>query len=158
MDKFYEQFITKDYGNLPTILNVLSTIFLVTGIISFMLFGIFGLVFLVISLIVQVISRRTIVEYDYEYFEGSVTIARIMKKNKRKVIATFNVDNILKVYKKENCPNEVKIVNATVKDTGLLELILVINGKNNEQVGYLLSVDEKLHNILKRGNMGLFGF
>lgn len=159
MEKFYEQFITKDYGNLPTTLSILSTTFLIFGLSLLISFGlVIASPLLLIFLIFQIIITKTIVEYDYEYFEGSITISKIIKKRKRKVIATFNVENISKVYKKESYPNDLKVVKSTIKNTGLLELILVINDKNNQPIGYLLSIDDKMHNILKRGNLGLFGF
>ena len=162
MDKFYEQFITKDYGKLPKIMRTIlyvSLFFLLISISLFIILGMIGIVIAISSIIVaiycEVFSRKVFIEYEYEYFEGEITISKIINKKSRKVIATFNLEQISKVSKPNFSEKVPNIINACIKNIpNNTELIFYINGAN--QKAYYLSLDERFFDILKKQKPYMF--
>ena len=63
LNKFYEQFITKDYGTLPNTINIISKSILLIGIAIFAIVGILGIflsipMFIVFILIEIYMSKK----------------------------------------------------------------------------------------------------
>lgn len=159
MNQFYEQFITKDYGLAPKFMQGLFWIFAFFSIlfISMFLFT-FSLIFIVLTVLLALINRRLFIEYEYEYFQGELTISKIMNKKSRAIIANFNIEQIYKVSMPENIDKSNKIINACIKKIpNNRELVIFVNSAN-EQVAYYLSIDKKLFNILKFKKPSIFGY
>ncbi|WP_250277812.1 DUF6106 family protein [[Clostridium] colinum] len=162
MTKFYEQFITKDYGTLPNAINIVSKAILIIAVAIFAIFGFVGIflaipVFLLFILI-EIYMVKKFLEYEYEYYDRDITISKIMAKRKRKVITTINVTNILKVTSVDSLGKDEKFIRCTIKGLNLKEVIIFINDKNNKKVGYLVGLDDKMLSILKKDNPTLFNY
>ncbi|WP_317366936.1 DUF6106 family protein [uncultured Tyzzerella sp.] len=162
MNKFYEQFITKDYGTLPNTINIVSKAILLIGVFILAMAGILGIflsipVFIVFILI-EVYTSKKFLEYEYEYYDKDITVSKIIGKKRRKVICNIRVGNILSVSNVNSYSKEEKVIRCTIKGLDLKEVVIFINDKNGKKVGYLLGIDEELLSILKKDNPTLFNY
>mgnify|MGYP006068427907 FL=1 len=162
MDKFYEQFISKDYGNLPNAINIISKTILLIGVAIFAIFGITGIILaipaFVIFILIEFFMSKSFLEYEYEYYNKDITISKIIGKRRRKIIGNINVDNILKISNINSIGKDEKVIRCTIKGLNLKEIVIFVNDNNNKKVGYLVGLDEKLYSILKKDNPTLFSF
>ena len=162
MDKFYEQFISKDYGNLPNAINIVSKAILLIGVAIFAIFGITGIILaipaFIIFILIAFFMSKSFLEYEYEYYDKDITISKIIGKRRRKIIGNINVTNILKVSNINSIGKDEKVIRCTIKGLNLKEVVIFVNDKNNKKVGYLVGLDEKLHSILKKDNPTLFNY
>ena len=149
MECFYEQFQTKDYGSLEKILNILSKVSLVIAILfAAMLNLVFGLIYLVIF----ILSRNLIVEYEYELTADELVIFKIMNKSKRKQIGSFNIREISSVKSPERLEkSNSKIIKAYLEEAGLKDMVYMTKTSQGV-VGFQLAMDENLTNLIKRVN------
>ena len=162
MNKFYEQFITKDYGTLPNTINIVSKAILLIGVFILAMAGILGIflsipVFIVFILI-EVYTSKKFLEYEYEYYYKDIRVSKIIVKKRRKVICNIRVGNILSVSNVNSYSKEEKVIRCTIKGLDLKEVVIFINDKNGKKVGYLLGIDEELLSILKKDNPTLFNY
>lgn len=162
MNKFYEQFITKDYGTLPNTINIISKSILLIGIAIFAIVGILG-IFLsipmfIVFILIEIYMSKKFLEYEYEYYDKDITISKIIGKRRRKVIANINVGSILKVSNINSLSKDDKFIGCTIKGLNLREVVIFINDKNGKKVGYLVGLDEELLSILKKDNPTLFNY
>ena len=162
MDKFYEQFISKDYGTLPNAINIISKTILLIGVAIFAIFGITGIILaipaFVIFILIEFFMSKSFLEYEYEYYNKDITISKIIGKRRRKIIGNINVDNILKISNINSIGKDEKVIRCTIKGLNLKEIVIFVNDNNNKNVGYLVGLDEKLYSILKKDNPTLFSF
>ncbi len=165
MNKFYEQFITKDYGTLPNAINIVSKGFLLFALLIIFSFGILNPIGLIISvpffivfILMELYMSKSFLEYEYEYYDKDITISKIIGKKRRKVIGNIDVRNILKVSNINNIDKSEKIVRCTIKGLNLKEVVIFVNDKNGNKVGYLVGLDEELLSILKKDNSTLFNY
>ena len=162
MDKFYEQFISKDYGTLPNAINIISKTILLIGVAIFAIFGITGIILaipaFVIFILIEFFMSKSFLEYEYEYYNKDITISKIIGKRRRKIIGNINVDNILKISNINSIGKDEKVIRCTIKGLNLKEIVIFVNDNNNKKVGYLVGLDEKLYSILKKHNPTLFSF
>ncbi len=162
MDKFYEQFISKDYGTLPNAINIISKTILLIGVAIFAIFGITGIILaipaFVIFILIEFFMSKSFLEYEYEYYNKDITISKIIGKRRRKIIGNINVDNILKISNINSIGKDEKVIRCTIKGLNLKEIVIFVNDNNNKKVGYLVGLDEKLYSILKKDNPTLFSF
>lgn len=157
MNKFYEQFITKNYGNVPNIINILSKVMLLFSVLFILIFKlILAIQFFLIFIILEILIVKNFIEFEYEYFNGDITISKIINKKRRKVICEFNVNNIVRISKMNII--DKNITKCTIKDLGLNEIVIFINTKNNKTCGYLIGLDKELYSILKKVNPSLFNY
>lgn len=160
MNKFYEQFISKDYGTLPNAINIVSKAVLLIAIAIFAIMGIVGIFFtiplFIIFILIEVYMANKFLEYEYEYYDKELTIAKIINKKRRKTICNIEIDKILNVLPLNNSYNDGKIVNCTIKHLNLKQVVIFINNKNNKKTGYLLGLDNNLLDILKKDSPMLF--
>lgn len=160
MNKFYEQFITKNYGNVPNIINILSKVMLLFSVLFILIFKlILAIQFFLIFIILEILIVKNFIEFEYEYFNGDITISKIINKKRRKVrkvICEFNVNNIVRIYKMDII--DKNITKCTIKNLGLNEIVIFINTKNNKKCGYLIGLDKELYSILKKVNPSLFNY
>lgn len=159
MNKFYEQFITKDYGIAPKIMRVLFWVSVGLSVFFFSSFiFVFAIFFAILFIVIELIIRNTFLEYEYEYFEGEITISKIMNKRIRKIIGRFTTEQISKVSKPESTDKSIKIINACLKNIPNNKELIILIGGGNEPKGYYLSIDEKLFEILKRDKPHIFNY
>lgn len=153
MDCFYEQFQTKDYSGLEKILNILSKVSLVIAILfAAMLNLISAAVFASIYLIIFILSRKLIVEYEYELTGDELVIFKIMNKSKRKEIGSFNIRQLSSVKSLEKVDKtKNKIIKAYLVESGLKDMVYMAKTSQGN-VGFQLAMDENLTNLIKRVN------
>lgn len=160
MNKFYEQFISKDYGALANAINIVSKFVLLIGVAVFGIMGIVGIFFaiplFILFILIEIYMANKFLEYEYEYYDKEVTISKIISKRRRKTICTIEIDKILNVLPLSNAYKQEKIVKCTIKGLPLKEVVIFINDKNNKKVGYLVGLDDELLHILKKDNPMLF--
>lgn len=154
MDIFYEQFITKDYGDIQKKFQSVRNTLVVLAMISAIFVGTFGVVtFLMGYVILGFIARNLFLEYEYEITENELVITKIMNKKKRKVITTLNIEKLVNAYSLEEANNKnIRVVNACIEDDKRLkEKILVIN-RDSKLVGFRVAMDKKLLSICRKLN------
>ncbi|MGL6187417.1 MAG: hypothetical protein ACRC1T_18760 [Clostridium chrysemydis] len=154
MDIFYEQFITKDYGDIQKKFQSVRNTLVVLAMISAIFVGTFGVVtFLMGYVILGLIARNLFLEYEYEITENELVITKIMNKKKRKVITTLNIEKLVDAYSLEEANNKnIRVVNACIEDDKRLkEKILVIN-RDSKLVGFRVAMDKKLLSICRKLN------
>ncbi|WP_194191790.1 aromatic acid exporter family protein [Clostridium chrysemydis] len=154
MDIFYEQFITKDYGDIQKKFQSVRNTLVILAMISAVFVGTFGVVtFLMGYVILGLIARNLFLEYEYEITENELVITKIMNKKKRKVITTLNIEKLVNAYSLEEANNKnIRVVNACIEDDKKLkEKILVIN-RDSKLVGFRVAMDKKLLSICRKLN------
>lgn len=154
MDIFYEQFITKDYGDIQKKFQSVRNTLVILAMISAIFVGTFGVVtFLMGYVILGLIARNLFLEYEYEITENELVITKIMNKKKRKVITTLNIEKLVNAYSLEEANNKnIRVVNACIEDDKRLkEKILVIN-RDSKLVGFRVAMDKKLLSICRKLN------
>lgn len=154
MDIFYEQFITKDYGDIQKKFQSVRNTLVVLAMISAIFVGTFGVItFLMGYVILGLIARNLFLEYEYEITENELVITKIMNKKKRKVITTLNIEKLVDAYSLEEANNKnISVVNACIEDDKRLkEKVLVIN-RDSKLVGFRVAMDKKLLSICRKLN------
>ena len=152
MDNFYEQLQTKDYGRIEKILGALSKISLAMAI----LFGVLlnfalAIAFILIYGIVFILSRKIIIEYEYELTGNELSIYKIMNKSKRKEIGSFNIREISSVKTLDKISGNTKTIKAYLEDCGINSMVYMAK-TSKEVIGFQLAMDEKLLGLIKRVN------
>lgn len=165
MNKFYEQFITKDYGTLPNAINIISKGVLIFALLIIFSFGILNFIgiiiaipFFLVFILIELYMAKSFLEYEYEYYDKDITISKIIGKKRRKLIGNIDVRNILKVSNINSIDKSEKVVRCTIKGLSLNEIVIFVNDKNGNKVGYLVGLDEELLSILKKDNSTLFNY
>ncbi len=153
MESFYEQFQTKNYSNLEKILNNLSKVVLVITIVFIAMLNFIGAaIFALIYLVAFILSRKLIVEYEYELTGEELVIFKIMNKSKRKEVGNFSVRSISSVKTPEQMVNSnTKIVKAYLKESGIKDKIYIAKTSQG-LIGFQLAMDENLIRLIKRVN------
>lgn len=158
MDVFYEQFLDKDYGKLEYYLNYSRKFMLIFSILSSVVFNIFvALGGLLIYLILCLVARKMLIEYEYELTENSLVISKIMDKKKRKVVGEFNVDELIKVSRNKESYHYDKLIDTTLNDEfNCLNNYYLYTKKNDKIIAYKVAFDRKLDNLCKKINPVMF--
>lgn len=157
MNKFYEQFVSKDYGKKAIVLKIISYIFIIISLLFFVVYGFIGLLLIFISISFFIFARKSLLEYEYEYFEKELTISKIIDKKNRKLIANINVEQIYKASTPQNIDRNAKITKAFLQGLGHKEIIIYV-GEESGLKGFYLCLDEKLFNILKKVKPAVFNY
>ncbi|NLL29941.1 MAG: hypothetical protein GX258_02560 [Clostridiales bacterium] len=157
MEYFYEQFQTKDYSKFEKVLSIISKALIILAILSLIIRNIFLLVlFLILYLINFIVSRKIIIEYEYELTGDEISIYKIKNKSVRKELGSFNINNIISIKEYQDINNKnTKIIKACLDETGFKNKIIMIK-KSDELVGFQLAMDEKLTDLIKKINPLLF--
>lgn len=152
MDRFYEQFQTKDYTGMEKVFNILSKASLVIAILFAVVLNIVGMItFALLYLIVFILSRKMIVEYEYELTGDELSIYKIIKKSKRKEIGSFNIREISSVKTLDKLSGNTKIIKAYLEESGIKSMVYMAKTSHGV-VGFQLAMDEKLLDLIKRVN------
>ena len=156
MDCFYEQFQTKDYTKIEKIMNTLSKVAIVMAVLFAATLNVFGTVaFILIYVIIFIISRKLIVEYEYELTEYELSIYKIMNKSKRKEIGSINKREISTVKTLDKVSSNTKVVKAYLEESGIKPMVYLTK-RANGLVGFQLAMDEKLLSLIKKVNPLIF--
>ena len=156
MDCFYEQFQTKDYTRIEGILNILSKAFLFIAIIFLALLNIIQAFFWgLLYFGVFILSKKIIVEYEYELTGNEFSISKIMNKSKRKELGSFNIKEISSVKTLDKISGNTKVIKAHLDDSEFKAMVYIV--KTSEGVvGFELALDYKLMELIKKVNPLIF--
>ena len=156
MDCFYEQFQTKEYQRIEKSFNILSKASIVIAVLFLAILNIVGAIaFALVYVIIFILSRKIIVEYEYELTGNELSIYKIMNKSKRKEIGSFNIREISSVKTLEKISNKTKVKKAYLEESGIKSMVYIV--KTSEGIiGFQLEEDEKLLDLIKRVNPLVF--
>ena len=156
MDCFYEQFQTKDYQGIEKSFNILSKASIVIAVLSLAILNIVGAIaFALVYVIIFILSRKIIVEYEYELTGNELSIYKIMNKSKRKEIGSFNIREISSVKTLEKLSNKTKVKKAYLEESGIKSMVYIVKTSQGV-IGFQLAADEKLLDLIKRVNPLVF--
>ncbi|MDV4151485.1 hypothetical protein R0131_11670 [Clostridium sp. AL.422] len=152
MDNFYEQFQTKDYEKIEKTFNIFSKLSLAMAIVFAALLNLVGsMFFILIYSIIFILSRKIIIEYEYELTGNELSIYKIMNKSKRKEIGNFNIREISSVKTLDKLGSNTKVTKAYLEESGIKPMVFITKNSNGNR-GFQLAMDEKLLDLVKRVN------
>lgn len=145
MGCFYEQFVSKSYGDKQKTIEGLTQMLIFVAIVVSAIKGIFfGILILLVYVGLVVASRKMFLEYEYELTEDELVISKIMNKKTRKVMGRLNIKEVIDVRDgKSEVKNGAKIVKASFDDGDLKQQMVYVN-KDSKIIGYKLSMDKKM--------------
>lgn len=156
MDCFYEQFQTKDYSKLEKRMQILSRIALVMALLFVVTLNVFGaVVFILMYLIIFIMSRKLIVEYEYELTGDELSIYKIMNKSKRKEIGSINIRQLAGVKTLDKVSSNTKLIKAYLEESENKPMVYLAK-KNEGLVGFQLAIDDNLIHLIKKVNPLIF--
>lgn len=155
MEIFAEQFIPSDKSHkFSEVVKKFSIILMILSLCIFFLSPMIAISLILISVVLFLTSMCIYVDYEYEFFDGTLTITKIFNMSKRKLVLKINKDSIIKLYSTKSVKeNNVKVKKFYTNNIEGLEKynFVLSNGKivqlalNNEI--------EKLVNIYLKNNM-----
>ena len=152
MECFYEQFQTKDYKGIEKVLNIISKIAIVLTILFASLLNIVAsITFALVYIIIFILGRKLIVEYEYELTGDELSIYKIMNKSKRKEVGCFSIREISGVKTLDKVSNNTKVIKAYLEESGIKSMVYMAKTSDGV-VGFQLAMDENLLNLIKRVN------
>ncbi len=99
MEETIEQFIASDRpkstSNMFRNLGIVTAAF---GILFFMKLPIIGIALEIAAMALIISSYFMYIDYEYELFQGSITISQIYKASRRRIVQKIDRDNVHKVY------------------------------------------------------------
>lgn len=148
MEVILEQFIPSDRPK--RISNTLKNIAIFFGIVTLLtIFGsiIIGIALGIVALGFFVGSYIMYIDYEYELYNGDITITKVYNASRRKVAQKINRDEVRRVYLTER-KDVLKKGVATYYNTNLDELkIYTFELSNNKVVQ--LALNEELEKVVK---------
>ena len=99
MEVILEQFIPSDRPK--RISNMLKNIAILFGVVALMsIFGsiIIGIALAIVGLIFFVGSYIVYIDYEYELYNGDITITKVYNASRRKIAQKINKDEVRRVY------------------------------------------------------------
>lgn len=100
MEIVLEQFIASDKPKrLSNLFKRLATIFLISALAFVLLFGaiIVGIAFIIVAAAFFVGSYLMYVDFEYELFNGDITVTKVYNASRRKIVQKINKENVNRV-------------------------------------------------------------
>ena len=148
MEVVLEQFISSDRPK--RISNMLRSISIVFGVVAIMvIFGlpIVGIALAIVALGLFVGSYFMYIDYEYELYNGDITVTKVYNASRRKIAQKIDRDQVRRVYLTERKDALKKGVDAYY-NTNLNELkIYTFELSNNKVVQ--LALNQELEKIVK---------
>lgn len=99
MDTVLEQFIASDRPKrISNGFRNLAILLAIAGVLMFMSLNIIGIALEIAAAALFVASYFMYIDYEYEMFEGNITISKIYRASKRKLVQKIDKDEVRKVY------------------------------------------------------------
>lgn len=148
MEVVLEQFIPSDRPKrISNTIKIISILFLVVAIMTVFASFIIAIALLIIALLFFLGSYFVYVDYEYELYNGDITITKVYNASRRKVAQKVNRDEVRRVYFTERKDALKKGVTAYY-NTNLNGLnIYTFELNNNKEVQ--LALNEELEKIVK---------
>ena len=148
MEVILEQFIPSDRPK--RISNMLRNIAILFGVVALLtVFGsiIIGIALGIVALGFFVGSYTMYIDYEYELYNGDITITKVYNASRRKIFQKINRDEVRRVYLTER-KDALKKGVATYYNTNLDELkIYTFELSNNKVVQ--LALNQELEKVVK---------
>lgn len=157
MEEFYEQFQTKDYGVTYNNLNLLANGLLIMSLVSLVVLKSVGNTLISISgyLIVMLVIRNKILEYEYELTLSEIVITKIINKKKRKKLLEIDVKDIERITTTFDGKGNCRYINACLNESNLEKRYVYVRS-NGKLIVIRMAMDEKLISICKSINPTCF--
>lgn len=148
MDEVIEQFIASDRPkSTSNIFKYLGIFTAALGVLSFVKMPIIGIAFEVAAAALIIGSYFMYIDYEYELFEGNITISVIYKASRRRMAQKIEKDNVRKVYvveRKDALKNGVKAYYNT-----RLEGMKIYTFELNNNKKIQLALNDKMSNLVE---------
>ena len=159
MDIFYEQFLSKDYSKQQRNIKSTKIVLILLILLNVFLHNLILIItFSMFYVVVLLIARKKLIEFEYELIGRELIISKIIDKSSRKKLVEINIDNVLEIISTDKIHREnVRIINASLDNldkNNLSEKIILIKKESN-LIGYKVALDKKLENILKSINSNI---
>ncbi len=148
MDTVLEQFIPSDRPKrISNTFKNLAIILLIIGVLIFFASNIIGLASEIAAAALFVGSYFMYIDYEYEMFEGNITVSKIYRASKRKLVQKIDRDEVKKVYVVERKDALKKGVQAYY-NTNLDGLKIYTFELNNQKV-VQLALNKKMSDMVE---------
>lgn len=148
MEVVLEQFIPSDKPKrISNILQKISIVFLVVGLMIVFASPIIGIALIIVALIFFVGSYFMYIDYEYELYNGDITITKVYNASRRKIAQKISRDDVRKVYITER-KNALKSGVAAYYNTNINGLKIYTFELNNNKI-IQLALNEELEKIVK---------
>jgi hypothetical protein len=147
MEVVLEQFIPSDRPKrISKILKIMSIIFFIAALMSVFTSPIIGIALCIVALIFFIGSYLMFIDYEYELYNGDITVTKVYNASRRRITQTINRDQVKRVYlteRKDALKNSV----IAYYNTNLDGLNIYTFELNNKVVQ--LALNEELEKIVK---------
>jgi len=148
MEVVLEQFIPSDKPKrISNILQKISIVFLVVGLMIVFASPIIGIALIIVALIFFVGSYFMYIDYEYELYNGDITITKVYNASRRKIAQKISRDDVRKVYLTER-KDALKSGMAAYYNTNINGLKIYTFELNNNKI-IQLALNEELEKIVK---------
>lgn len=148
MEVVLEQFIPSDKPKrISNILQKISIVFLVVGLMIVFASLIIGIALIIVALIFFVGSYFMYIDYEYELYNGDITITKVYNASRRKIAQKISRDDVRKVYLTER-KDALKSGVAAYYNTNINGLKIYTFELNNNKI-IQLALNEELEKIVK---------
>ena len=148
MEVVLEQFIPSDKPKrISNILQKISIVFLVVGLMIVFASLIIGIALIIVALIFFVGSYFMYIDYEYELYNGDITISKVYNASRRKIAQKISRDDVRKVYITER-KDALKSGVAAYYNTNINGLKIYTFELNNNKI-IQLALNEELEKIVK---------
>lgn len=148
MEVVLEQFIPSDKPKrISNILQKISIVFLVVGLMIVFASPIIGIALIIVALIFFVGSYCMYIDYEYELYNGDITITKVYNASRRKIAQKISRDDVRKVYITER-KNALKSGVSAYYNTNINGLKIYTFELNNNKI-IQLALNEELEKIVK---------
>ncbi|MBN7576249.1 hypothetical protein C1H57_17470 [Clostridium sp. 2-1] len=148
MEVVLEQFIPSDKPKrISNILQKISIVFLVVGLMIVFASPIIGIALIIVALIFFVGSYFMYIDYEYELYNGDITITKVYNASRRKIAQKISRDDVKKVYITER-KNALKSGVSAYYNTNINGLKIYTFELNNNKI-IQLALNEELEKIVK---------
>ncbi len=148
MEVVLEQFIPSDKPKrISNILQKISIVFLVIGLMIVFASPIIGIALVIVALIFFVGSYFMYIDYEYELYNGDITITKVYNASRRKIAQKISRDDVRKVYITER-KDALKSGVSAYYNTNINGLKIYTFELNNNKI-IQLALNEELEKIVK---------
>ncbi|NRT92285.1 hypothetical protein [Clostridium beijerinckii] len=148
MEVVLEQFIPSDKPKrISNILQKISIVFFVVGLMIVFASPIIGIALIIVALIFFVGSYFMYIDYEYELYNGDITITKVYNASRRKIAQKISRDDVRKVYITER-KDALKSGVAAYYNTNINGLKIYTFELNNNKI-MQLALNEELEKIVK---------
>ncbi|NSB12075.1 hypothetical protein [Clostridium beijerinckii] len=148
MEVVLEQFIPSDKPKrISNILQKISIVFFVVGLMIVFASPIIGIALIIVALIFFVGSYFMYIDYEYELYNGDITITKVYNASRRKIAQKISRDDVRKIYITER-KDALKSGVAAYYNTNINGLKIYTFELNNNKI-IQLALNEELEKIVK---------